>query len=114
MSVLEAAVEAAARAAYIEYSMEPGFDAEAAWDDMSGTEDWETGLWMLVARAALDAAAPHMARSARNTISAQLRHWYHERMDAPVDPAIELTDHEQGREVGVTEGILAASLAVAG
>lgn len=56
----EAAVEAAAKAAYVLHCAEPGFDAEAAWDDMAGAEDWERGQWEIEARAALEAAAPHM------------------------------------------------------
>lgn len=58
------AVEAAAKAAYIRHSNEPGFDAEAAWNDMAGTDDWEREQWESNARAALEAAAPHMAAQA--------------------------------------------------
>ena len=60
MNIPQAAVDAAAKAAYILHSNAPGFDAEAAWDDMGGTEDWERGQWEMEARAALEAALPHM------------------------------------------------------
>ena len=60
MNIPQAAVDAAAKAAYILHSNAPGFDAEAAWDDMGGTEDWERGQWDMEARAALEAALPHM------------------------------------------------------
>lgn len=49
-------IEAAAKAAYVEYSQEPDFDAEAAWEDMRGTGDYEIGIWSLVAQGAIAAA----------------------------------------------------------
>lgn len=54
------ATYAAAKAAYIHHSNEPGFDAEAAWNDMAGTDDWEREQWESTARAALEAAAPYI------------------------------------------------------
>ncbi|MBT2587907.1 hypothetical protein [Arthrobacter sp. ISL-95] len=39
-----------------------------------------------------------------------LRGWYEERMDAEHATDVVLSDYEAGREVGATEGILAAAL----
>lgn len=57
------------------------------------------------------------ADKARMDAAAALRSWYEERMDeARMDEdlslAAEVTEYESGREVGVTEGILAAALSV--
>jgi len=58
-------LEAAAKAAYVGYNSDaPDFDAAAAWDDMSGTDDWEQQVWETVARATLEAAAPSIAAQA--------------------------------------------------
>ena len=69
----EKAVEAAAKAAYIEDN--PGWDgAEAAWDDMGGSErSFERAEREIAARAPLEAAlthltaddVPHLIRQAR-------------------------------------------------
>jgi hypothetical protein len=68
------AVEAAAKAAYIHHSNEPGFDAEAAWNDMACTDDWEREQWESNARAALEAAAPYlMAQALRDAADAVTR-----------------------------------------
>lgn len=44
--------------------------------------------------------------------AAGLHGWYDERMSEVHAPDVVLTDHEQGREVGITEGILAAALKI--
>jgi len=94
------AVEAAARAAY-----EFRHGGYKAWDDLAPVEQCEAEAEM---RYALRVAAPHlMARAA-----ADLRGWYQERMDEVPAEDVTLTEYEEGREVGVTEGILAASLKI--
>lgn len=58
MNISKEAIEAAARAAYIADNL--CWDgAEAAWDDMGGSErSFERAGWEIAARAALEAAAP--------------------------------------------------------
>lgn len=52
------------------------------------------------------------ADKARKDAAEGLRSWYEERIDKDFSLAVEVPEYDAGREVGVTEGILAAALSV--
>lgn len=83
------------------------YNAKLRWiDERSIDPRLEDGIAF---RAVLNAVAPYLMAAA----SADLRGWYKERMDEEPNKDVTLTDYEVGREVGITEGILASSLRIA-
>lgn len=52
------------------------------------------------------------ADKARKDAAEGLRTWYEDRMDEEPSPGVEVPEYESGREIGTTEGILAAALSV--
>lgn len=58
MNIPDKAIEASAKAAYIADNLDWA-GAEAAWDDMGGSEpSYERAGWEITVRAAIEAAAP--------------------------------------------------------
>jgi len=117
----EAAVEAAARGMAIlddhdgcflevdAWNAQEEWEREAHPDSYPGSAIEDCAYWLARSRAALEAALPHL----RADSVAALRSWYEERMNEEHATDVVLTEYELGREVGITEGILAAALKVA-
>jgi hypothetical protein len=93
-----------------------GCSCEAMWYDTRRTDEQIMEEHVLhVEMELLEAGFGSVAEtgaSARKEAVAGLRGWYEERMNEEHAPDVVLTAYEQGREVGITEGILAAALKV--
>lgn len=101
-------VEAAAAAMWFQRPMRR--DPEGAPIPFAETADYQKIRYRGMAKVAVDAAGPIIYTQTIKGVASGLRGWYEERVNADRDCEVVLTEYETGREVGITEGILAAAL----